>query len=620
MSAQDFLVEIGTEELPPKALKYLLKSFSGTLLAELDAAGLAHERDAVRIFASPRRLAIQLTALAVAQPERIIEKLGPFVAQAYKADGSPTPAALGFAGSNGVSLDQLTTTPSEKGDRLLFNAVEAGRLAIDLLPAMVEKALHELPIPRRMRWGSKRTEFVRPVHWVVMLYGSSIVDCDILGVSAGRQSRGHRFMASNAPVNINRPADYQTALREHHVEACFRVRRNLIEAQVEACAKAVGGRAIIDRDLLDEVTSLVEWPVALTGKFDPDFLQVPQEALISSMSEHQKYFHVVDANDRLMPCFITISNLESRDPSQVIDGNERVIRPRLTDAAFFYQTDLKQPLSSRCERLKTIVFQAKLGSVYEKSRRVALLASHIAQQVQGNTGWAHRAGELSKADLISNMVLEFDSMQGVAGSYYALHDGEPAEVAQALREQYLPRFAGDAIATSCTGRSLAIADRIDTLVGIFGIGQVPTGSKDPFALRRASIGVLMTLIRAEFDLDLAGLIIFARQQYQGVLPAGEVETAVLEYMLERLRGICIEDGMSTEAFNAVHVRQLSNPLDIYRRVQAVYHFAALPGAESLAAANKRVTNILARANDISVDGGVRHDYLHEPARKHWLYW
>lgn len=615
MSAQDFLVEIGTEELPPKALNTLSRHFADTVVAELVAAGLPCEAEAVQVFATPRRLAVRVNGLAARQPERSLEKQGPFVAQAFGADGAPTPAALGFAKSNGVDISALQRVSTDKGERLVYRSVEPGNLTVELLPAMVEKALHALPIPRRMRWGSRRVEFVRPVHWLVMLYGTAVVDCEILGQRAGRNTRGHRFHAGDTPLAIGHPADYQPLLREHKVEVCFRTRSERIVDQIKACATAAGGQVVIEPALLEEVTALVEWPMALMGRFDPAFLQVPSEALISSMSEHQKYFHVVDAAGNLMPCFITVSNIESRDPARVVDGNERVIRPRLADAAFFYQTDCKATLASRRDRLKTLVFQAQLGSVYDKTERVAALAAHLAQRLAGNAAWAQRAGELSKADLLSNMVLEFDSMQGIAGSYYAVRDGEPAEVAAAIREQYLPRFAGDDVAATLTGRVLAIADRIDTLVGIIGLGQLPTGSKDPFALRRASIGVLNTLIRAGLDVDLAPVVAFARAQYRVTLAREDAETLVLDYVLERLRGICVEEGVSAESFLAVQAKKLTHPLDMYRRVQAVHHFASLPEANALAAANKRVSNLLAGAAEAGIPAVVDAALLVEPAEQ-----
>lgn len=611
----DFLVEVGTEELPPKALKELLKSFSATLYRELDNAGLAYDKKASQVFASPRRLVARVVDLAETQPDRAVEKLGPFVTQAFAADGKPTPAAAGFAKSNGVDISQLEHVPSDKGDRLVFRAMEKGRSAKELLPAMVEKALQELPIPKRMRWGASRVEFVRPVHWLVMLYGSDVVDCEILGQVAGRITRGHRFHAPGE-LSIATPADYQLLLRNHYVEVCFANRRKKIVAQVEAVAAGLGGKAVIERDLLDEVTALVEWPVALAGKFEARFLQVPQEALISSMSEHQKYFHVVDASGKLMPHFITVANIESTDPAQVIDGNERVIRPRLTDAEFFYNTDLKTPLSERREKLKTMVFQAQLGTLFEKTERVAKLAVHIAGKIGGNTAWAERAAQLSKCDLLSNMVQEFDSMQGIAGSYYARHDNEPDEVAVAMREQYLPKFAGDVVPETLTGCALALADRIDTLVGIFGIGQIPTGSKDPFALRRASIGVLNILIKRELDLDLRDLVDFAENNFSNVIKATDTASKVIEYMIERFRAIYLEDNIATETFNAVAAKQLTVPLDIHKRVMAVHSFTQLPEAASLAAANKRVSNILSKSADgKTAYGAIDPALLQEVAEK-----
>ncbi len=611
----DFLVEIGTEELPPKALKELLKSFSATMFRELDSAGLTYDKNATQIFASPRRLAARITTLAATQPDRAVEKLGPFVNQAFAADGKPTPAASGFAKSNGVEVEQLERVPSDKGERLVFRAMEKGGNTVELLPAIVEKALQELPIPKRMRWGSSRTEFVRPVHWIVMLYGSEIIDCEIMGKRADRITRGHRFHA-DGELSIASPSDYQMLLRDHYVEACFKLRRNKIVAQVEKIAADLGGTAVIDRELLDEVTALVEWPVALAGKFEERFLQVPQEALISSMSEHQKYFHLIDASGKLLPHFITVANIESKDPAQIVDGNERVIRPRLSDAAFFYNTDLKTSLLNRRDTLRAIVFQAQLGTLFDKTERVAKLAAHIAGKIGGNPQWAERAGILSKCDLASNMVQEFDSMQGIAGSYYALHDGEPAEVAQAIREQYLPKFAGDTVPESLTGCAVALADRLDTLVGIFGIGQIPTGSKDPFALRRASIGVLNILIKRELDLDLRDLIAFSHSSFNGTLKTTDIEIKVLDYMSERLRAMYAEDSVATETFNAVHAKKLSHPLDIQKRVQAVHHFTQLPEAASLAAANKRVSNILSKSADgINISTTVDPVLLQEEAEK-----
>jgi glycyl-tRNA synthetase beta chain len=612
--SHDFLVEIGTEELPPKALKELIKSFGESIGKGIDSAGIVFHGEKL-IFAAPRRLAMIVKGLESKSADIRTKNLGPAVSQAFDKDGKPTPAALGFAKKCGVDVKDLGEVETDKGRQLYYEGVKPGSPTVELMPGIVEKALQELPIPKRMRWGSSRVEFVRPVHWLVMLYGSEVIDCEILGQRAGRITRGHRFHAAGE-LGIAAPADYQGLLRDHYVEVCFRLRRNKIVAQVEKIAAELGGKAVIESDLLSEVTALVEWPVALAGKFEERFLQVPQEALISSMSEHQKYFHVVDAAGKLMPHFITVANIESKDPAQVIDGNERVIRPRLTDASFFYTTDLKVPLAGRREKLKTIVFQAQLGTLFEKTERVAKLAVHIAGKIGGNTGWAERAGQLSKCDLLSNMVQEFDSMQGVAGSYYARHDNEPAEVAEAMREQYLPKFAGDVVPETLTGCALALADRIDTLVGIFGIGQIPTGSKDPFALRRASIGVLNIIIKRELDLDLRDLIAFAQKSFGSVIKAGDNEGKVLEYMIERFRAIFLEENIATETFNAVAAKQLTVPLDIHKRVLAVHNFTQLPQATSLAAANKRVSNILSKSAEDSGTSVVNAALLQEDAEKH----
>jgi glycyl-tRNA synthetase beta chain len=465
-----------------------------------------------------------------------------------------------------------------------------------------------------MRWGARRDEFVRPVQWLVMLFGKQIVDCEILGIKAGRETRGHRFHC-NQSIALNSPTDYQLTLENKaYVIADFNERRGHVRAQVEVEAKKLNGTAVIDEDLLDEVTALVEWPVALSGSFESRFLDVPQEALISSMKNHQKYFHVVDANGKLLPHFITVANIESKDPRKIIDGNERVIRPRLSDAAFFYQTDLKMPLAQRREQLKTVVFQEKLGSVFDKTTRIGALAKFIAQQIGGNGEWAQRAGELSKADLVSNMVGEFDEMQGIAGGYYARHDGEADEVAMALGEQYQPRFAGDELPSTLTGISLALADRLDTLVGIFGIGQPPTGSKDPFALRRAALGALRMIVEKGFDLDLRECLKQAQAQYGQFSAKAELVDTVLDYMLERFRAWFEDENIPAEVFLAVSAKKLSKPLDINQRVQAVYRFSQLPEAQALASANKRVSNILAKSGSAELPS-LQTTLLAEAAEK-----
>jgi glycyl-tRNA synthetase beta chain len=589
-----FLVELGTEELPPKALKALYTSFADGIEAGLKGAGLKFEK--IHGFGAPRRLAVLVENLDLRQPDQQIEKLGPNVANAFGADGKPTKAAEGFARSNGVDFEQLQRVQTDKGERLVFRTNQEGKFAIDLLPEIVAAALDKLPIPKRMRWGAKRAEFVRPVHWLVMLQGKQVIDAEILGIKAGRDTRGHRFHA-NRNFALGNALDYQLTLEnEAFVIADFTERRGKIRAQVEAAGKRLNGVAVIDEDLLDEVTGLVEWPVALAGKFEERFLAVPQEALISSMKEHQKYFHVVDTNGKLLPHFITVSNIDSSDPQKIIDGNERVIRPRLSDAAFFYETDLKLPLAQRREKLKSVVFQEKLGTVLDKTDRIAKLAAFIAGKVHGNVDWAQRAGQLSKADLLSNMVGEFAEMQGIAGEYYARHDGEPDEVAQAISEHYLPRFAGDVLPATKTGAAVALADRLDTIVGIFGIGQPPTGSKDPFALRRAALGVLRLIVEKNFDLDLRDCLTQAQNNYSQFAGKADLVDTVLAYMIERFRAWYEDENIPVEVFLAVTAKNLSQPLDINQRVQAVHRFAQLPEAQALAAANKRVSNILAKAD------------------------
>lgn len=594
MTEHDFLIEIGTEELPPKALKTLAQAFADGIATGLRTQKL--EFTAYRWFATPRRLAVKVDALNASAADETIEVQGPPAAAAKDPSGAWSKAALGFAAKQGVAPDALLTVDTDKGPRLACRVTNKGAVAREVLPAIVEQALQQLPIPKRMRWGSSRTEFVRPAHWLVMLYGSELVPGQVLGLSAGNNTRGHRFHCDTT-LDIANPAAYEKLLADSgHVIACFDQRRAQIRQQAEALGQKLGGRAVIDDDLLDEVTSLVEWPVALAGSFEPRFLQIPAEALISSMSEHQKYFHVVDVKGQLLPHFITVANIVSNDPSQVIAGNERVIRPRLTDAAFFFDTDRKTPLSVQRERLKPIVFQAQLGSLFDKTERIAALSVHIANLLGADTSQARRAGELSKADLVTNMVGEFDRMQGIAGCYYAQHDGEAADVAQALREHYLPRFAGDELPATNIGISVALADRLDTLVGIFGIGQKPSGSKDPFALRRASLGVLRIIVEKSLALDLHALLQQAAQPFTAIIknPDALVEE-VLSYMLERMRAWYEDKAIPTEVFLAVQAKQLSQPLDIHQRVLAVHSFSQLPEAAALAAANKRVANILSQA-------------------------
>ena len=612
--AQDVLIEIGTEELPPTALKTLALAFKDGVTSGLAEASL--ESGDLRWYATPRRLALVIEQLAEQGPEENVEALGPPADRAKEADGSWSKAAAGFAQKNGVDPEQLETTDTPKGPRLVYRSVKAGAKAAEVLPTIVSDALQALPIPKRMRWGATRTEFVRPVHWVVLMQGGDVIDCEILGCKAANITRGHRFHCDTT-LDIANPSTYEDLLEgSGHIIPSFEKRREMIREQVTAEGEKVGGVAVISNDLLDEVTALVEWPVALTGSFEERFLEVPAEALISSMAEHQKYFHVVDKDGKLLPNFITVSNISSEDPAQVVAGNERVIRPRLSDAAFFFETDKKTPLAQRVEKLKSIVFQEKLGTLYEKVERIQSLANTIAGRIGGDPQLAARAGELCKADLVSDMVLEFDKMQGIAGRYYALADGESPEVADAISDHYLPKHAGDKLPGSLTGCAVALADRLDTIAGIFGIGQKPTGSKDPFAIRRASISVLRILVDKGFDLDLRELLTQAVSNYGAKLqnPDSIVGDA-FDYMIERFRAAYVEEKIPVEVFMAVSAKQLSQPLDIDQRVKAVHSFNQLPEAQALAAANKRVSNILAKLEDESALGSVDADLLSDPAEQ-----
>lgn len=625
MSA-DFLVELGTEELPPKALKNLMASFAETIENNLKAAELSFT--AIKPFAAPRRLAVLVENLASETPAKELVVWGPPAAIAFDKEGQPTKAALAFAEKNGIAASELKAESDGKAEKLVARITAEGKKTVELLEAIVADALAKLPIAKRMKWGAKREEFVRPVHWLVMLFGSDVINASILGLTAGRTTRGHRFHYNNT-IDLAKASDYASALKDTgFVVADFAERGATIKQQVEAEAKKVGGIAVIDAGLLDEVTSLVEWPVALTGKFEERFLAVPAEALIASMKEHQKYFHVVDANGKLKNNFITVANIQSKDAKQIIDGNERVIRPRLSDAAFFFETDKKTTLASLRERLKTIVFQAQLGTIYDKTERIAGLAKLIADNLSSKQDQvkdllqdkrslqqnAELAAQLCKSDLVTNMVGEFDDMQGIAGYYYAVNDGENAEVAAAMNEQYMPRFAGDQLPATTTGAIIALADRLDTITGIFGIGQQPTGSKDPFALRRASIAVLRILVEKNLALDLRDLLTFAKSQHKNLTVGDELVEQVLAYMLERFRAFFEDANIPAEVFQSVTAKQLSQPLDINQRVLAVNEFSKLPQAQALAAANKRVSNILAKQN-AALSTEVNAALLQEDAEK-----
>ncbi len=610
MTSETLLVELGTEELPPTALQSLSQAFSESILAGLAEYRLGH--GASRSFATPRRLALLIEDVSLRAEDEEVAAFGPPADKAKAEDGSWSPAAAGFARKQGVEPEQLTVEDTDKGPRLCFRSTVAGASVADALPGILTAAVRSLPIPKRMRWGASRSEFVRPVHWLVVLLGKDVVDCEVLEQRAGRETRGHRFHAPEA-MALEHAEHYEARLEAAHVIADSARRQHMIIEQVTAQADALGAQASVDEDLLQEVTALVEWPVALTGSFEERFLEVPQEALVSSMQEHQKYFPVVDSGGKLLPNFIFVSNIESRDPTQVIDGNERVIRPRLADADFFYSSDRQHSLAARVDQLKSIVFQQQLGTLHDKAGRLESLARALAGPVGADADAAARAARLSKADLLTLLVGEFSDLQGIAGRYYALHDGESADVADAMQQQYWPAYAGDKLPEAPVATCLALADRLDTLVGIFGIGQPPTGSKDPFALRRAALGVLRILVEKELPLDLRDALGWALDNYPANILDAKCVDAVTRYMLERLRAWYEDADIPVEVFKAVDSRGVTAPLEFDQRVKAVHAFSALPEATALAAANKRVSNILSKQGNVDNTNGVSKDLLTEPA-------
>ncbi len=591
----DFLVEIQTEELPPKALLRLGKAFHAEIEERLRKAELKFTDST--FFATPRRLAVLVNNLTAKQNDAIVERKGPAIESAFDKEGKPTQACVGFARSCGTTPEQLITIKNPSGSWVGFQQKVTGKHVQELLPVIVQQALMALPIPKRMRWGNFSTEFVRPVHSVIMLFGDDIIHAEILGCQSGRKTRGHRFL-SKGWIEIKNPKDYAAKLKKGFVLADFMQRKE----KIRKAAYAINPQVNIQEDLLDEVTGLVEWPVAICGHFDEKFLEVPQEALISAMQDHQRYFPVMDKNDRLLPQFVTISNIESTDEKQVIAGNERVLRARLADAAFFFEKDKKQTLESRIPVLKNIVFQAKLGTMYEKAQRLSHLAEYIAKKIGANSDEAKQLGLLAKTDLTTELVGEFPELQGIAGYYYAhLVDGISKEIAKALLEQYRPRFANDNLPQTSLGKALAIADRIDTLIGVFGINQQPTGDKDPFGLRRAAIGVLRILIEGKHNLDLRDVLQFALTHYSIQLENHNVIEDVLNFILERLKPIYQEQGIASDVLAAVAALNITIPYDIHCRIQAVQSFKSLSEAESLSIANKRVSNIIAKyENEIAL--------------------
>ena len=611
MTTQNFLVEIGTEELPPKALKTLATSFADNVEAELNQAGLTFDK--IEWFAAPRRLAVKVLNLATQQPSKEIEKRGPAVSAAFDAEGKPTKAAEGWARGCGITVEQAERIATDKGEWLVHRAKIEGKPTKNLLNGIVANALAKLPIPKPMRWADKTVQFIRPVHTVTMLLGDELIEGEILGVASARTIRGHRFLGEKE-FEIQHADQYPQLLREKgSVVADFNERKAEILAKSQAKATALGGVADIEESLLEEVTSLVEYPNVLAAKFEERFLAVPAEALVYTMKGDQKYFPIYDKDGKLLPHFIFVSNINPEDPTAIIEGNEKVVRPRLTDAEFFFKTDLKQKLVDRLPRLETVLFQQQLGTLKDKTDRIEQLAGEIAKQIGADEAKAKRAGLLSKCDLMTNMVFEFTDTQGVMGMHYARHDGEDEEVAVALNEQYMPRFAGDELPKSLVASAVALADKFDTLTGIFGIGQAPKGSADPFALRRAALGALRIIVEKNLPLDLEDLVKKSTALFGDKLTNQNVVADVVDFMLGRFRAWYQDEGIAVDVIQAVLARRPTRPADFDARVRAVSHFRTLDSAEALAAANKRVSNILAKAD--AAIGEINLTACVEPAEK-----
>lgn len=611
MTTQNFLVEIGTEELPPKALKTLATSFADNVEAELNQAGLSFDK--IEWFAAPRRLAVKVLNLATQQPSKEIEKRGPAVSAAFDAEGKPTKAAEGWARGCGITVEQAERIATDKGEWLVHRAKIEGQPTKNLLNGIVANALAKLPIPKPMRWADKTVQFIRPVHTVTMLLGDELIEGEILGVASARTIRGHRFLGEKE-FEIQHADQYPQLLREKgSVVADFNERKAEILAKSQAKATALGGVADIEESLLEEVTSLVEYPNVLAAKFEERFLAVPSEALVYTMKGDQKYFPIYDKDGKLLPHFIFVSNINPEDPTAIIEGNEKVVRPRLTDAEFFFKTDLKQKLVDRLPRLETVLFQQQLGTLKDKTDRIEQLAGEIAKQIGADEVKAKRAGLLSKCDLMTNMVFEFTDTQGVMGMHYARHDGEDEEVAVALNEQYMPRFAGDELPKSLVASAVALADKFDTLTGIFGIGQAPKGSADPFALRRAALGALRIIVEKNLSLDLEDLVKKSAALFGDKLTNQNVVADVVDFMLGRFRAWYQDEGIAVDVIQAVLARRPTRPADFDARVRAVSHFRTLDSAEALAAANKRVSNILAKAD--AAIGEINLTACVEPAEK-----
>ena len=613
MSTLPLLIELGTEELPPKALPELAQAFFDGIAAGFEKRGIAYNKNNAKALYSPRRLAVLFAEVGTEQASQKSEVLGPYLNIGLNAEGQPTPALLGFAGKNGLSVDQLEKTTDNKGERFVARSEKPGVETKVLMAEIVGESLAALPIPKPMRWGSRETKFIRPVHWLVMLMGDDVIDGEVLGLKSDRMSRGHRFH-HNKPVWISTPHSYIDALRDSYVLVNSDERRDRIREQIETVARQTGGTARIDESLLNEVNCLVEWPSPVLCSFEKEFLAVPQEALITTMESNQKFFPVLDKDGKLSEQFIGIANIESTDVEQVRKGYERVIRPRFADAKFFYDEDLKQGLSSMADGLTTVTFQQKLGTYADKTDRMATLAKVIAKEIGTDAEQAHRAADLSKADLQSRMVGEFPELQGIAGRYYAKAAGEPEAVANAIDEAYQPRFAGDAIAPSKLGQVLAIAERLDTLVGGFAAGLKPTGNKDAFALRRNALGLVRTIIEAGNEVSLPELINAANKKLEADTNLSADVDELYGFVIDRMRNYYADQGFNAAQFDAVAELKPASLLDFDKRLKAVREFAKLPEAPALAAANKRIRNILRKVEG-EIPGSVNVALLQETGEK-----
>lgn len=610
MRKETLLIEIGTEELPPKALHSLSDAFKGAMEKALTDKKLSFS--AIEAYATPRRLALVIHDLPAQQEDYTNERRGPAVAAAMK-EGKPTPALMGFARSCGAEIDDLTIQETDKGAWYTFSQAVKGKTLTEMLPEMVEQSLKALPIPKRMRWADNDFEFVRPVRWLVVLYGSDVIDMELFGIQAGNQTRGHRFH-TKAPITITSPEKYaEIMVNEAHVMPDFEARKTLISKQILEVTEGVG-KAIVSEGLLNEVTALVEWPVALVGSFEEHFLNVPQEALIIAMEEHQRYFPIVDEAGKLLNKFCFITNIESKSPEAVIDGNERVIRPRFADAEFFWEEDKKIPLDAYLKSLESVVFQTKLGTQADKIRRVQTLALFIADKIGADKTIVERAARLNKSDLISNMVQEFPELQGTMARYYAEVQGEPALVASSLEQVYWPRFAGDKLPESDEAVALGLAERLDTIVGIFSIGEIPTGSRDPYSLRRNALAVLRMMVEEKHHLDLLELIEKAAELMPESIDANKSIDVIFNYIFDRMRAYSSDLGVSNDIFASIAELKLTDPLDIYERLLAVKEFKALPAAKALVESNKRIHNILHK-NAVSIDTPVNATLLENAEEK-----